>query len=395
MNNDISQIRKVAILVESLDSAGADAMLAQLDSETAARIRQAVMELDNVTVEQRDRVIAEFMRVGAMVPDQSHAGIELDDSLVRRLAGNEPQEHSDTEGVASESDRPPFCFLHEASGETLAPLLMRENPQTIAVVLSRLPPERASDALTRLAPKVQAAVIRRIVHLDEADPEIVRQIEQEFNSLLCQQMETARKRQAGLSTMNRILSAGDQENRNNVLADLAKNDESLALRLGHVSRATQPPASTRGTATPPGTHRSLASLENRTPIRTSRQQAPRRVAAAQSVTARSVTTRSATVEFASLERLDSAAWVKVLRTAEADVALLALTGASPRLVDRVLMRLPTREARALRNKMEQPGPVNLRDVERAQCELARLAGQLAEQGQIRLPVSLQQTAAVA
>jgi flagellar motor switch protein FliG len=54
-------------------------------------------------------------------------------------------------------------------------------------------------------------------------------------------------------------------------------------------------------------------------------------------------------------------------------------------VNRILARLPLREARALRGQIEQLGPTRLRDIESAQLQLAALARQMAEDGQIQLP----------
>ena len=84
-------------------------------------------------------------------------------------------------------------------------------------------------------------------------------------------------------------------------------------------------------------------------------------------------------------QLDDRAWAKVLHAADAQLSLLALAGATPELVQRLLKQLPPRDARILERKMETLGPVRLRDIEHAQQQLARIAGQLAAQGEIRLP----------
>jgi hypothetical protein len=92
-----------------------------------------------------------------------------------------------------------------------------------------------------------------------------------------------------------------------------------------------------------------------------------------------------TVEFAQLQSLDDRAWARILRATESQVALLALAGAPTTLVKRLLRQLPPREARLLERKMEQLGPVRLRDIERAQQQIARIAAELASEGEIRLP----------
>jgi flagellar motor switch protein FliG len=91
------------------------------------------------------------------------------------------------------------------------------------------------------------------------------------------------------------------------------------------------------------------------------------------------------IDFNDLIVLDDVALAKVFRAADPQVTLLALTGASRQLVDRILGRLPIREAKTIRRQMEQLGPTRLSDMERAQRQLAELAGQMADQGEIIVP----------
>jgi flagellar motor switch protein FliG len=95
--------------------------------------------------------------------------------------------------------------------------------------------------------------------------------------------------------------------------------------------------------------------------------------------------RTPQLEFAQLCQLEDRAWGKILRAADSQVGLLALAGAPTELVERLLRQLPPRDAAALQRKMESLGPVRLREIEYAQQLLARIAAQLAEQGEIRLP----------
>ena len=71
----------------------------------------------------------------------------------------------------------PFQFLQDIEPETLVPFVEREHPQTIALVLSHLPPGRAGHVLARLPASTQAEVIRRMVDLEETDPQVVRDVE--------------------------------------------------------------------------------------------------------------------------------------------------------------------------------------------------------------------------
>ena len=88
----------------------------------------------------------------------------------------------------------PFGFLHEAEEENLAQLLAGERPQTIALVLSHLPAERAGDVLARFAPVQQVEVVRRLVDLENSDPEALHDVERALESRLSQQFASRQRR---------------------------------------------------------------------------------------------------------------------------------------------------------------------------------------------------------
>jgi hypothetical protein len=348
----------------------------------------------------------------------------------------------------------PFRFLHEAAGDTLTKLLEKEHPQTIAVVASHLPPERAAEALTQLAPQLQADVLRRIVDLDETDPEIIREVEQQMERVLSDQLRTVRRRSAGLSAVNAILSAADSPDRKELLSNVAACDQRLASLLnqpvqprpdtgpalgrdsssakpsqtapakpplpidlernrvwqrddrspqpdgpvpvgpipdgsipnGTVPNGTVPNGTLPNGTVPNGTVPNDALPNGRiTPPQVPPPSAPAGAEGGEAPKTLSAGDEELELAFDDLAQLDDPSLAEVLRSADPQVVLLALTGASPDLVGRIRRRLPSREAKALKRKLEQIGPVRLRDVEHAQQQLARLASRLAARGLIRPP----------
>ena len=73
-------LRKAAILVASLDTAAADAVLDQLTPEQARQVREIVVEMDEVDQGEQRRVIDEFYHVDSPAADGS-SGVELDGRL--------------------------------------------------------------------------------------------------------------------------------------------------------------------------------------------------------------------------------------------------------------------------------------------------------------------------
>jgi len=89
--------------------------------------------------------------------------------------------------------------------------------------------------------------------------------------------------------------------------------------------------------------------------------------------------------FADLIQLDDRSLRAVFAAADPAVLLLALTGAEERLLSRVIRQLPAKDAGVLRERLDYPGPVRLREIEQAQVRLAATACQLVQDGEIQLP----------
>lgn len=325
MNASPESLRKAAILVASLDPQTVDVLLDQMPEEDAALVRRMVVDLDEIDPQEQNDVIDEFFRIGPFSePSTSAGGVELDEGLARRIAaGRTMPEFPDRSGET------PFRFLHEATSEKLSPLLAGEHPQTIALVLSHLPPQRAVGVVGALPSSLQADVIRRLVDLDEADPEILREVERGLESRIWEQIRHERRRAAGMAAMNSILDAAEPRLKDTILSNLAQHDHHLAGKF----------------------HRR-------------------------------------TLEFADFERLSHAALAVILEAADPEIAMLALAGAPPALVTRILTQLPPKAAKQLRRSLDHLGPTRLSDVEEAQQHLAQLALKLEAEGRLELPRTL-------
>lgn len=343
-------LRKAAILIHSLDNASADALLDQMSEDDARKVRDAIMELSDIDASEQERIIADFMGGGKPASDENQ-GVEFSLSAKAATVADA------TPGAA------PFAFLHEALPEVIAKYLLREHPQTIAVVLAHLPPHRAAALALLLPPELQADVLLRVSDIDNMDREIIREVERGLEAVLQHELRATRSRGAGVAALQAIVNAAGTSGQT-LMRSVADLDRQLAKSLGHVEAA--PTRETPRTFTPPPT--------------TVRRRVP-------SVQPPSEVRHEPELEFQQLSALDDRAWAKLLRATDSRVALLALAGASPELVERLLAQMQPRDARLLERKMEQLGAVRLREIELAQQQMARIAGQLVSQGEIRLPRS--------
>ncbi len=342
MNDPQDTLRQAAILITSLDRDSADLMISKLSPQQAAALRRAVVGLNEINPEEQNDIITRFVHTGPMIAPLRGSAVELAGRLAERIHQAEPSgSHRSVSGPqtpdtdASETspsdqlpaDVQPFRFLHEGSGEQLAPLLLGEHPQTVAVVLAHLPPERSAELLSAFPAQIQVDIVQRLVHLEQTDPAILRDIELEIESWLHGKIGGIGRRFAGFAAAATIISASEQRMQSQLLSDLSQHDAPLARRLeGASAPATEAVAE---------------------PFR-----------------------------FDELESFDADRLGRVLSMASSEVIVLALAGASTSMFDRAMKRLGAQAARAIRQQMDRLGPTSLRDIEAAQRELAHIATRL-------------------
>ena len=351
-------VRKAAILVSALSPAAAKRLLAQMLPRQAEEVRRVQSALGPVDAKEQRAVIEEFFGLSPQRP-----GVEIDESLARKIAAGQSDEPHrkdeprsrprpawppgltgtvESRGLAeaseslgftgaddspenSESKSPPFRFLQQAEDEKLVKILGSERPQTIALVLSHLPPEQAGAVLVRFAPAMQVEIVRRLVDLEETHPEILREVGRALEVRLSEQVRMQRRRVAGLAAVEGILEASGSEVSTQIFENLAVLDHSLADKLG--------------------------------------SQRP---------------------EFSELVYQDDQTLATLFTTAGRELWMLALVGAPPALVGRILRRLSAAEAEAFRHHLDNLGPTRLSDVEESRRRIEDLARRLVLQRRITL-----------
>lgn len=311
-------LRKAAVLVASLEPAAADRLLEQMEPLEARRVRDAILALGPIDPNEQRAIVEEFFRIKPPGPDEQLPGVELDTQLAEKLSLESGPADGANRATPTAGESRPFRFLQQAEDDKLARILASERPQTIALVLAHLSPEQAGAVLVRLAPALQAEVVRRLVDLEETQPEILREVERALESRLAEQVCMQRRRVAGLAAVAAILEASPPRVGMQILDNLATYDQRLADKFS-------PPR----------------------------------------------------IGFADLERLDDRTLRTILEAADLQEIELALVGAAPALAERILGLLEPADAAAIRPHLAHPGPTRLSDVEEARHRIAELARRLA------------------
>lgn len=302
-------IRKVAIVIQNLDRESADLVLERMGPEQAEEIRHAVFDMEPIDPAEQRRVIDEFLRAAPERPIVWHG----------RFRAPEEPDAGGARDAGFQAGKKPRVFhaLGEMPPDGLTAILATERPQTIAVVLSHLAPELAGEVLVRFPSQVQTEVLRRLVDLEETDPEILAEIEQSLRSRRLHALELPRRRAAGLSAVEGILDAADRNVGSRIYRNLSSHDAALADRL-----------------------------------------------------------RPERLEFEDLERIDLVDLDDLLDATDLKLLALALVGAAPAIVQRLLAALPPARAAVLSREMNHPGPTRLSDVEAARQWIGAIAQKL-------------------
>jgi flagellar motor switch protein FliG len=343
-----NSLRKVAILVASLDEASAEQLLASLPPQQARAVRLQVDDLTEIHPDEQRAVVAEFRRSFAQSSESLSTGVELEASLLERI------DHQDY-GMASVSKAySPFEALSSDDVDALATMLKSESPQTVAVILSRLDADRAAEVLNRFSIGEQHAILDRLAELDSTDEQAIRVVEAQVSQWISTQRQRRERMAAGKQMVERLMSRQPARTEAAVIA-------------GRMPRAASPLASeyaqlsTRRSALPQ-------------PVRYE----PLPVAAPQRPTVPTNPFAGLSTEecMKKLEALSDQTLLAALSRCESRVALLSLVGVSEKLLRRVTRGLSRPENKLFQQQLRDIGPTRLSDILTAQQEVLHVATQL-------------------
>jgi flagellar motor switch protein FliG len=353
--------------LRSVDAETAATLLAQLSTDEAMALREAMRALGPVDPDEQADVLAEFRREKPLASEPANRGVELS------LSSTNDVEQASLMSPGRPSGKR-FEFLERAPAKTLASYLSREHAQTIAVVLSHLPPQRAAAVLAALPEKAQAETMERLSNLGNTDSEAVAMLEHELAAWVKTRIGDAGHRGRRRDAVTSILAAADDKTRDAIIATLKTRNPELVQSVQSDQpnqrervRALRKPHNddyrvVRSIAKRDQVNAQLSALvSNQSPTTSPRKHAPQsRPALPQ-------------IDFDQLIHMDSRMLARLLEVADPNLLALALAGSKDELVERVCDQMPKRIAKAFRRELRRMGPTRLSDVEAAQRAIADLA----------------------
>jgi len=208
---ELTGLRKAAIVLLSLDEVRAAQLLARLPADAARRLSAEARLLGatmNLPPQAREQVLGEFLSVAANLP-----------------------------GLPVPYQPPPpgrFSDFHEAPADDLLHTIRDEHPQTIALVLAHLPPERAGEILARLDPHRKVEVVKRIAGIEQTSDVVIEQVERALRERLHALMGGT-IRTCGVGAVAEILHATDERVEDEVMDGLEAEAPELADQVRRVA----------------------------------------------------------------------------------------------------------------------------------------------------------------
>lgn len=315
------EIRKAAILLMSLPESEAAALMSRLTPRQAELVTIELARVGYVPAEEQLGTLNEFADANPNTFGGAQGGLEVAKALVEKALGKSGSTVLDS--VRQQIEALPFGFLQKVDSQNLLTFIMDEHPQMIALVLSHLKPQQAAEVISGLPADRQLSVVRRIAHMGQTTPEIIREIEKglevRMSSVMSQQFEKA----GGVESVAEILNVTDRATERALLENLAQEDPDLVDEI-----------------------------------------------------------RRLMFVFEDIGKFGDKEIQTVLKNVETSQWALALKGASETLKQKVLGNLSQRAAELLKQEMEYLGPVRLSNVEQAQQQIVDVVRKLEDTGEI-------------
>lgn len=314
-------LRKAAVLLTSLPEEEAVALLSKLTPKQVELVSIEIARLHGLTVEEQDTVIHEFADANPAAFAVVGGGLDRARSLVEKALGAEAT--TTIENLRNSIESRPFAFLKKIDPQNILTFVIDEHPQTIALILSHLPPQFGAEIVKGLPPERQLAVIRRIAHMGQTNPDVIREVEQGLESRMVNLTNQSFENAGGVDSVAEILNVTDRATERALLENLQQEDPELVEEI-----------------------------------------------------------RRLMFVFEDIAKLSNKDVQTVLKNVETSQWAMALKGTSEMLKQKVLGNMSSRAAAMLKEEMEFLGAVKQSEVEKIQQQIVDIIRKLEDMGQL-------------
>jgi len=322
LDDELSGIRKAAILMLALDEEAATLLLKQLEPRQVEQVTRELAGIGEVPKKVRDSVVQEFYELALAQSWASEGGLEYARSLLSKSL--DPAEADRImQHISQQVRKTPFSFLQKAETQNLLTFIQDEHPQTIALIVSHLPHHRASEILAGLPGPKQIEVVKRVANMEQTNPEVISEVEKGLEARLSNLLTQSFEKIGGINTVAEVLNLVDRTTEKGIMEGLEAEDPDLVEEI-----------------------------------------------------------RRLMFVFEDINLVDDKGIQSVLKEIDNDELALALKTASDELKDKIFRNMSERASALIREDMEYMGPVRISDVEAAQQRIVDVVRRLEDAGEI-------------
>jgi flagellar motor switch protein FliG len=317
--------QKIAIVCMAVGTESAAKLTSSLSSDEAELISFEIAQMDRVSPEIMESVLAEWLEATLGVASLTTGGLEYAKEVLEKAYGRQRADQILRRITSQLADTAGLHRLRKADPQQLATTLRGEHPQTAALVLAHLDSAHTAAILRELPTAFGGEVLYRMARMEKVSPEMLQLIERALSSEadlnFAQGMSAAGGPGAVANVLNLVSGSLEKE----LLEGVSERDAMLCEQIKNLMFV-----------------------------------------------------------FEDLVTLDDKSLQRLLREIEAKQLALALKASSEELKAKIMGAMSQRAVTALKEEMEFMGPVKMRDVEAAQAAIVTQVRKLEETGEIVL-----------
>ncbi|OON98004.1 MAG: flagellar motor switch protein FliG [Epulopiscium sp. Nele67-Bin005] len=310
------------MLLISLGPEKASKVFKYLKQEEIEDLTLEIASIKAVSPKVKEEVMQEFYEICLAQDYITEGGINYAKQLLEQALGSDRANEVIGKLTMSLQVRP-FEFARKTDASQLINFIQNEHPQTIALILSYLKPNQASAILSALPVERQADIARRIALMDRASPDVVNEVEREFEKRLSALLSEEYTAIGGIDAIVEIIGLVDRSTEKNIIETLEVEEPELAEEV-----------------------------------------------------------KKRMFVFEDISLLDNRSIQRVLRDVDNRDLAIALKGTKAEVKDLILGNVSKRLAAMIQEDLEFMGPKRMKEIEEAQQKIVAIIRQLEETGEV-------------
>lgn len=222
-----SNKQKAAMLLIALGPEKSTKIFKYLKEEEIEDLTLEIASIKAVSPRIKEEVLQEFYELCLAQNYIAEGGIDYAKQLLENALGADKAIDIINKLTVSLQVRP-FEFARKTEPAQLVNFIQNEHPQTIALILSYLKPSQSAEIIRVLSPEMQADIARRIALMDRASPEVIAQIEKEFEKRLSTLVSEDYTSIGGIDSIVEIINQVDRTTEKNIMENLEIEDPELS-----------------------------------------------------------------------------------------------------------------------------------------------------------------------